>query len=309
MKRARDFALIALAVNVIVILLGALVRATGSGAGCGRSWPTCNGTFVPELEGATAIEFAHRASSGIALILVAIMVWMTFRATHRGHPARLGAIVSGISIIVEALIGAVIVLAEWVANDASLARAISVPIHLVSTFVLLGGLVLTVFWLDGGPPIRLAADRRTARAWMLIALGMLIIGATGGVTALADTLFPKDTFEIAGIFETESTAHFLTRLRALHPAVALLVGFVAARWAISKAWSDTGRSGRAGRAVVVLVGVQFLLGAVNVVLLTPVWLSLLHLALADAVWVAWVWLGAELLQERSGRAPTEGSPA
>src|SRR5690606_30637340 len=55
------FAWVTLAFNVVVILMGAIVRATGSGAGCGRSWPSCQGQVVPELEGATAIEFAHRA--------------------------------------------------------------------------------------------------------------------------------------------------------------------------------------------------------------------------------------------------------
>ena len=88
MERARRVAIVALGINLVVILLGALVRATGSGAGCGRSWPTCHGTLVPELEGATAIEFTHRASSGIALIVVAVMVWLAFKVTERGHPAR-----------------------------------------------------------------------------------------------------------------------------------------------------------------------------------------------------------------------------
>lgn len=293
----RRLAIVALATNVVVILLGALVRATGSGAGCGRSWPSCHGTLVPELEGATAIEFTHRASSGIALIVVAALVWLVFRRTERGHPARIGAVVSGISIIIEALIGAVIVLAEWVANDASVARAVSVPIHLVSTFVLLAGLVLTVFWLSGGRRIRLGGHGNVGRAWGLIALGMLAIGATGGVTALADTLFPKEAFEIAGIFDEDATAHFLTRLRVFHPLVAIVVGLVAAVWARRGFWDREGAVGRAARLVVVFVAAEFALGTANVVLLTPVWLSLVHLALADGLWMAWVWLGAELLQE------------
>ena len=88
MERIRPLAIVCLAVNVVVILLGALVRATGSGAGCGRSWPSCNGTLIPELEGATAIEFAHRAASGVALLLVAALVWMIFRRSRSGHPGR-----------------------------------------------------------------------------------------------------------------------------------------------------------------------------------------------------------------------------
>ena len=82
MKRVRGLAFVALAVNLVVILLGALVRATGSGAGCGRSWPSCNGELIPELEGATAIEFTHRAVSGVALLIVALLVWWVFRESR-----------------------------------------------------------------------------------------------------------------------------------------------------------------------------------------------------------------------------------
>lgn len=295
MQRLRQLSIVALGVNVVVILLGALVRATGSGAGCGRSWPTCHGTLIPELEGATAIEFTHRAASGIALLVVGAMVWLVFRRTEPGHPARTGATVSGIAIVIEALIGAVIVLAEWVANDTSVARAVSVPIHLVSTFVLLAGLVLTVFWLYGGGPLRPRSRPALARPLLLIAVGMMLIGATGGVTALADTLFPKESFAMAGIFDTDETAHFLTRLRMLHPIVAVIVGLLAARWAAIHAWSAPGSTGTAARLVVGLVAIAVLLGGLNVVLLTPTWLSLTHLAIADLLWIAWVWLGASLL--------------
>lgn len=303
MSRARDLAVVALVVNVVVILLGALVRATGSGAGCGSSWPTCKGTIIPELEGATAIEFTHRASSGLALVVVAVLVVLVFQRTERGHPARIGVVISGISIIIEALIGAVIVLAELVADDASIARAVSVPIHLVSTFILLAGLVLTVFWLSGGHRLRFRENRKLARPLMLIALGMLLVGATGGVTALADTLFPKESFDIGGIFDTSASENLLTQLRALHPAVALLVGLLSAVWAATNAWAAPNATGRAAKMVVALVGVEFVLGITNVILLTPVWLSLIHLALADGLWVAWVWLGAELLQKEATLVP------
>ncbi len=307
MRALRNFAVAALGVNIVVILLGALVRATGSGAGCGRSWPSCKGTIVPELEGATAIEFSHRAASGVALLMVAALVWLVFRATTRGHPARAGAAWAGVFIVIEALIGAVIVLAEWVADDASVARAVSVPIHLVSTFVLLGALGLVVFWLSGGGRLRFRDHRRLARPLLLIAFGLLLIGATGGVTALADTLFPKETFDVGGIFEAEASESFLTRLRVIHPFVAALVGLAAASWAATHAWNAPGGAGRAARLVVGLVAAEIVLGGVNVLLLTPIWLSLVHLALADGLWLGWVWLGAELLAENRQSAVLEAA--
>jgi len=306
MKRLRGLAIATLVVNVFVILLGAVVRATGSGAGCGRSWPSCKGTLVPELEGATAIEFTHRATSGIALLFVAVLVWMVFRRSERGDQVRVGAVASGVSIVIEALLGAVIVLAEWVANDASVARAVSVPIHLVSTFVLLAGLVLTLFWINGGGRLRLSGHGRRGKMWLAIAFGMLLIGATGGVTALADTLFPKDAFALSGILDTATGEHFLTRLRVLHPVVAAIIGLLAASWTGRNVWDAKGGAGRAARIVVAVVAIEFVLGASNVVLLTPLWLTLIHLALADVLWIAWVWMGAELFQEPGSSA---GPPA
>jgi heme a synthase len=288
--------------NLIVILLGATVRATGSGAGCGRSWPSCQGQLVPALEGATAIEFAHRAASGLALVVVAWMIIRVFRESSRGALVRRGAVAVGISIVVEALIGMVIVLAEWVADDASIARAVSVPIHLVSTFVLLAGLVMTRYWLV--TDVRSHRRLRDQRALVLIGVGMLLIAATGAVTALADTLFPKE-FDA----RTAMTAgeHFLTRLRVAHPVVAVVAG-AAAAWFAARRLDGPGSD--PAKIVVGAVVIQIALGAANVALLTPLALSLIHLLVADILWMAWVWLGLELTAVTSGNAsrPLDVSP-
>ena len=281
-------------INLIVILLGATVRATGSGAGCGRSWPTCQGQVLPALEGATAIEFTHRAASGVALLAVAWMVTVIFRSSQRGSLVRKGAVAVAISIVIEALIGMVIVMAEWVADDASVARAVSVPIHLVSTFVLLAGLVMTRFWLSVPTPTH--APLRHHRGLLAIGLGMLAIAATGAVTALADTLFPKELDLTFAVTEGE---HFLTRLRVAHPIVAVIVGGIAA-WFAARRFDGPAR--RPARIVVGAVVIQIGLGAASVAFLNPLALSLLHLAVADVLWMAWVWLALELTAVRSGNA-------
>src|SRR5690606_35054615 len=184
------FAWATLAFNVVVILMGAVVRATGSGAGCGRSWPTCHGTVLPVLEGDTAIEFAHRAVSGVALVLVAVLAFLVLRRVPRPHQARMAAGLSLVAIIGEALIGAGIVLFEWVAEDTSVARAVSVPLHLVNTFFLLAVLTLTAHLLGGGVPLRWSQHPR-ARRWLIVgAVAFVTIAGPGAVTALADTLFP-----------------------------------------------------------------------------------------------------------------------
>src|SRR5664279_4937818 len=101
------------AYNLAVVLWGAFVRATGSGAGCGNHWPLCNGTATPHsASAATIIEFTHRVTSGLDLALVALLVVWAFRRFPRQHPVRLGATLSALFLITEALVGAALVLLQ-----------------------------------------------------------------------------------------------------------------------------------------------------------------------------------------------------
>jgi len=243
---------------------------------------------MPELAGATTVEFTHRAGSGIALVLVAILVVSVWRAVPPGEPARAGAMLSLASIVGEALIGAMIVLAEWVADDASVARVIAVPVHLVNTLFLLAALTLTAFWLSGG---RRLAPRSHPLVWRWVVLGgaaIVLLAASGAVTALADTLFPKDGSTGAGSGE----AHFLSDLRLVHPILAILAASIG-WWASGRV--ETPRS-RAGRALPWLVGMMLLTGALNIALGVPVWMQIVHLLLADALWIAYVLTAAQALQ-------------
>jgi heme A synthase len=284
--------------NLLTILGGAVVRATGSGAGCGRSWPTCQGTIVPRLEGATAVEFTHRAVSGLALLSVIALAVAVFRAFPKGALVRRGALLAVVAIIGEALIGALIVFSEWVADDASVARAMAVPLHLVNTLFLLASLTLTIVWLGPQPPRSRIADHR--RWFATGAVGMVLIAATGAVTALADTLFPK---EGVSFLLPEAGEHFLTRLRVIHPLLATVVGVGQATWVARQGWHSA-----AARVIKAGVAVQLVLGVVNILAGTPVWLSLLHLLAADVLWIAWIWLAAEpstipVAESRSGPVP------
>jgi heme A synthase len=281
------YAWFVLGFNVLVILLGALVRATGSGAGCGRSWPICDGEVIPELKGATAIEFTHRGASGIALILVIALVILVWRRTEKGHPARIGAALSLVAIVGEALIGALIVLAEWVAEDTSLARAVSVPLHLVNTLFLLAALALTIFWLNGGRRLGFGQDRATTLVVALGGLALVLLAASGAITALADTLFPK-----APGADLNAESHFLTDLRIVHPVLAVAVAVIG-WWASAR--STGGLHGWA-RWLPLLVGLMLVTGAVNVALGVPVWMQLIHLLLADLLWVVYVLGSADALQ-------------
>jgi heme A synthase len=246
------------------------------------------------LDGATAIEFTHRAASGIALIMVFVLVLLVWRNTSRGHPARTGAVLSAVAIVGEALIGAMIVMAEWVADDVSLARAISVPLHLVNTLFLLAALALTIFWLSGGERPDLRRDRNVTLYVIVGGLALILIAATGAVTALADTLFPK-----GGGPETAGEEHFLTQLRIVHPVLAVLAALMG--W-VAASRSDWRRDGTA-TWLPVLVGLMLVTGLVNIALGVPVWMQLVHLALADTLWVVYVLVSARALQPSPASAP------
>src|ERR1700682_1211964 len=183
LKPFARYAAAVLAYNLAVVLWGAYVRATGSGAGCGNHWPLCSGEVVPQTPAlATLIEFTHRATSGIDVVLVAVLVVWAFRAFPRRHPARLGAALSGLFLVSEALIGAMLVKLEHVAHNASVGRAYSLSAHQTNTLTLLACLTPTVLWGLGGGRLR----PRGRPVWpVAVGLGLLMLAVTSGaITAL-----------------------------------------------------------------------------------------------------------------------------
>lgn len=287
MVRLVRFAWFVLVFNVGVIAFGAFVRATGSGAGCGRSWPTCLPPESSSGETERAIELTHRQTAAVAVALIVVLAVLVWRSTSRGHPARRGVALAVAAGVGEALIGALIVLAEWVANDDSVARAVSVPLHLINTFFLLAALTLTLHWLSGGEKLDFKSRPGVSRLVVAGGIALVLIAATGAVTALADTLFPKN-----GEASLSATSHFLTDLRIVHPLLAV-VAAAAGWWAAAR--SGLARTRRV-MALPVLVGLMLLSGVANIALGVPVWMQVVHLVLADALWVAFVLTSAQSLQ-------------
>ena len=297
MDRLTRFSWFVLAYNLAVILWGAVVRATGSGAGCGNHWPLCNGVVVPRSAAiATLIEFSHRATSGIALILVVALAVAVFRSRPKGHPARLGAILSAVFIFTEAAVGAGLVLFQLVADNQSMARALFMATHLVNTFLLLAALALTAYWLGGGRRVRLGGQGAVGSTLAAAFVVMMLVGTSGAIAALGDTLFPATSLTEALKQDLSPTGHLLIRLRLLHPAIAILAAVVLllAAW-LAPQRRPSGDASRYGRWLIALVLAQMLAGFANVALLAPVWLQVIHLLIADLVWITLVLLGASSL--------------
>lgn len=287
LTRFAKFIWFVLVVNLGVILWGAYVRATGSGAGCGSHWPLCNGVVIPRSDQIeTMIEFTHRASSGFAFLLVLGMLIWAWRNYPRGNQVRTGALLSMFFMITEALLGAGLVLFELVAEDVSTARAISISIHLVNTFLLLACISLTAWWASGGKPVAIRGGEN--KVWFLVIgfLGVLVLGMSGALTALGDTLFPVSSIQEGIRQDFLSTAHFLVRLRILHPTIAVVVSLyliIVIGWINSQAKNLEYTI--LGRMIVFLIVLQLLAGLINVLLLAPVWMQLVHLLLSDLIWV------------------------
>lgn len=289
--RLSRFAWFVLAYNVAVVLFGAVVRATGSGAGCGSNWPTCRGGVVPLSGGAeTAIEFTHRATSGLALVLVFVLAYRVVRSRPQGDPARWAAVAAAIFVLGEALIGAALVLFEWVADDESVGRVISIVIHLVNTFLLLGALALTA-WFSAGRSVPSRPFHSTQ--WRLLRRGaalLMLVSAMGAITALGDTLFPKDALGAGFLDDLGGT--LITRLRWIHPVLAVLTA-VYLLWMIDRLRGAVSLAG----AVEAMVYGQVVVGVVNVVLLAPIWMQVIHLLAADVLWIGFVLLAAQALAD------------
>src|SRR5579871_6089489 len=136
------YAWVVLAWNLLVILWGAYVRASGSGAGCGSHWPLCNGEVVPHSpQIQTVIEFTHRAMSGVAFVAMIGLIWWSFALFPRRHRVRRATLFAMIFFAVEALLGAGLVLLHLVGDNASVGRAVYLALHLVNTQFLLAALV------------------------------------------------------------------------------------------------------------------------------------------------------------------------
>jgi heme A synthase len=296
-----------LAYNVFVILFGAFVRATGSGAGCGAHWPFCNGVVIPRPQRIeTVIEFTHRITSGLTLILVIALVIWAWRAYPKGSLLRWSSGAAIFFTITEALVGASLVLYGWVAQNTSVARAVSVPIHLINTFLLLACLAVTAWWATDGAPRKLHWPGVTGLLVLFGGLAILLLGASGAITALGDTLFPSSSLAEGMAQDFSPTAHFLIRMRIYHPGIAISTGiylFLATLWVrrrVSEPRLEAITNGLFGLYIL-----QILLGILNVALLAPVWMQIVHLLVSNLVWIAYVLLGTVVF---SNLVPSLGYP-
>jgi cytochrome c oxidase assembly protein subunit 15 len=294
----RRFAWGVLAYFIAVILWGTLVRATGSGAGCGNHWPLCNGTVMQHSASVnTVIEFTHRITSGLSFFAVVGLLAWTFAGTVRKHLARPLAVVAVALTLVEAVLGALLVKLGYTAQSQSPMRPAFLALHLANTLLLLAAITLTAHllsrtkgYLRGN--VRLVAPFGAVTG----ALVVMVVGVTGSLAALGDTLFPASSLGLALAQDFSVTSGWLVRWRWTHPAVAFLASIVLI-WLLVRAaqhrahWDNRGLSA----LVLLLLAAVYTLGLLDVILLAPVWVQVAHLLAADTLWAALVVLTARLV--------------
>ncbi|HEY5056489.1 MAG TPA: COX15/CtaA family protein [Acidobacteriaceae bacterium] len=308
------FAWFAVFYNVAVILWGALVRATGSGAGCGNHWPLCNGQVIPVSPGLhTVIEFTHRQMvTGATFIVLALLIW-TFRKTAKRDAARFFAVASAVLLLNEAFLGALLVKLGYVTDNQSVGRMVVLSVHLSNTLLLLAALTLTARSASlaqrGTPQPWTALHRARGFYWAVAGTATtILVGVTGSLAALGDTLFPAASLTDALAQDYAAGAPMLLRLRILHPASALAAGIfviwliVRSRKLVSIAASLDAQEGQRlavsttlASRVVALLALQIVLGVADLLLLAPAWMQMLHLLGADLYWVALILLAAETI--------------
>jgi cytochrome c oxidase assembly protein subunit 15 len=315
------FTVVVLIVTLAVIVWGGYVRASGAGAGCGSHWPDCNGEIVPRSPGTkTLIEFTHRTTSGLSFLLIAVQMVWAWRISPRGHGVRrMATIVFGL-IIVEALVGAGLVIFKMVATNESTARAYWMAAHLLNTFALLAAMALLIQRVrrELAPTTVVVAEAALPgaqlfqRALIVGIVAVILVAVSGAIVALGDTLFPATSLAHGWAQDMSPTAHLFVRLRIYHPILALAGGLyllIVAALIVSR---DPGAGPLRGLATRLagIVLLQLIAGALNLFLLAPVAMQLLHLLLADLVWLSLVVLTSAVAQSvRAARRVSAGDLA
>ena len=285
--KVESYAKAGLLLSIASILAGAFVRATGSGDGCGATWPTCKGKIIPALSDTSElIEFSHRSVSGV-LLVVTLIIFAKTRKFQKESLVRTVTNYLTFFVIFEALIGAVIVIFEWVGLNSSLPRIIAVPIHLVNTFGLLGSYaILYKILKDDLQNIKNMFNKN----FLLISSLFLLSGATGSITALADVLFPSASFVEGFLADFDRTSEVLTRLRILHPIISSTLSIVLYVYAtgIRKKYNVS------VKPLQILILIAVFLGVINVLSNIVLPLSILHLAIADFLWISYIYVSIDL---------------
>ena len=274
--------------TVSVIIWGAWVRISHSGDGCGQHWPLCEGAFIPQqAAGKTWIEYLHRLTSGLYGLFVAALMIQALRIFPRGSAQRAAAILTFVLMIIEAALGAALVLKGLVGENATLYRLFVMTFHQINSLLLVGS---TVIWahLTARSVFPWTDLKGRLRPFSPLAL-FVCIPATGAWAALANTLFPSLNLAEGLQKDFASDSPWILRLRVVHPLLALSLGVILALhfYRIAMRTSDSASRQAALRVSGVFAG-ALIFGILTLISLSPIWMKLVHLTWAQLLWISLV---------------------
>jgi len=285
MTRFRRLAWAAAASTYLLIVLGAIVRITGSGLGCGDHWPLCNGHLFPPLDDiGTVIEWSHRLVAALVSILVAALAgyasWLRTgaRSTERDVPGQMAYVALGL-LVLQIALGAITVKLElppW-----------SVVLHLGTAMLLLATLLIAATG-------RVRAQRAAPLPVAVLVLAFVTV-LFGALTANLGAAAACHGFPLCN-GQVWITAGPLALIQWIHRLLAYSLAIAALVWAV--------RAPQRGPKVVLgLVVLQIGIGAAIVLLGLPSGLRAAHVAVGAAVWagavlVALAWPQNDTAPER-----------
>jgi protoheme IX farnesyltransferase len=294
MTTFRRLALISAATTYLLVVIGAIVRSTGSGMGC-PDWPTCHGAWIPPLSDTAAwIEWVHRSVAVVLGLLVLALAVMAI-ARHRHHLSILVPSVGALLLVgFQAYLGKITVdtnnAGQWVTA------------HLAAALALLG--LLTFIAIRSAYPTALPSRGASQRLTLLLALGaasvyaLMLFGSqvtsTGASLVFPD--WPLFDGQLLPVFSADANLAALEMAHFLHRFVAAVVGLLLLATAVVF-WRGVRRARRDGRTVpggeqvLALIGtaaalyaVQVIVGALQITTQLAAWAVALHLALGAAIW-------------------------
>ena len=297
-NRFAQFSWFLVAYNILVIVWGALVRASKSGDGCGSHWPLCNGETIPVAATAkTLIEFSHRVTTGLDGILVVGLAAWAIVYFKNNKPIFYSALLSLFFVLTEGAIGAFLVKFELVADNISLNRAILMSFHLVNTLILLFFLTANSWFASSFNTLKIDIGRSIlfGTSFLLV----IIVGMSGAVSALGNTLFPGHKMsEALAQPEVSSLLKAFVWLQLAHPFLSILMSVyiiaLAQRW---RSALNNQTTKLFANWTLAFVALQMFFGTLNLIFSAPIWMQLVHLFLALLLWVGLILLALSVLSE------------
>src|SRR3954469_1581428 len=287
MSRFQRLALSAAVTTFLLVVVGAIVRSTGSGMGC-PDWPTCHGALIPPLSDTAAwIEWVHRTIAVIVGLLVLALVIVAFRRERATRSLVVASVAALVLTAFQAYLGKVTVdtsnASQWVTA------------HLATAMMLLG--LLTFIAVRAHFPAKLpdrGASQRLTLAVMFAAActyALLLFGAqvTATGSALVFPDWPLFSGQLVPTLSSDPNVAAMQTAHFVHRFVAAIVAGVV--WGVAWAVWRAVRRGRASQSVLALVGtaaalyaIQLVVGALQIWTALAPWAVALHVGLGAAIW-------------------------